>query len=1319
MFKNRTLKAKMSAGFALSILIMFSAAMYGLMGLLENNDQFSQIAEVSSESQLTSKIDSLLYSQRLLFKKYETSSDAIFIDQYNELSIEIDDLVEEFYNTSRNLERMNYIKDIESKRDEYNSDFISYQSNNSKMLPLYAKLATVGNNMINELTIIKEISFDRSEFEVYNNASDALTHLLNARLLASKFYDFHNASYYNDYSRNYAMYKKSLENMSEIGDLHIYKSEYYSLVKDKKEYEDGLFSMKLHINQLDLIMAKMNLNGPEVSVLAGLISESASKETLKIQEIIKIHNDRRSVVMLIISFVSMIIGVFVAINILRLVLNPISYLTSTFEKISKSSEGNIDFRLPDTSDDEIGKMSFAFNQFMIKIQTMMDDINYQNKLKTAESDLANISREETNLTFVTNSFLDYICNNLNILVGVLYLPFEDGYKIDSSHAYTMRKNESSVVRTGEGLIGQSIKEKKMIVVENLASDHVPLQSGLGSSNMKSVLVLPCISEGKIECIIELASTDAFSDYQVKLLEELSKLIARFISTIKVENQMKELYDKTLTQSEELQMQQEELRQSNEELEEQARSLRESEGKLQLQQEELRVSNEELETYTKQLEEQTNILNERNEALLITQNDMNEKATELAKANKYKSEFLANMSHELRTPLNSILVLSQLLEDRDHNEALTDKEREFASTIHSSGSDLLNLINGVLDLSKVEAGKLIINNEKVYIKELVQENERMFMQMAETKNIDLIFDIDKNTPDYIVTDYMRLNQIVKNLLSNAIKFTHDGHVKMNIRNLNDNEVVSTGYIKSENLVIEVSDTGIGIPKHKLEEVFEAFKQSDGTTSRQYGGTGLGLTISLEIAKLLNARILLESELDYGSKFVLVIPIDSKLTERNSDVLNIVNMNSMDKKEKINSQLKNCEQSNSLNSEASEIFTLLDEKIDNQSSDLEIISKNKKLLIIEDDTTFAQILSDLASDRDYDVLIAHTAKDGIIMAKEYMPRGIILDIGLPDMDGVMLAELLSKDDDTKNIPIHIISGNEKTLDTALPKSIIGFLKKPVDIKSIYKTLAKIESVDSDNIKSILVVGECGGDDFSKFSQLGQVSVEKVKTAKEGIERLSSNVYACIVLDIKLSDMNGVDFMTKIRLENDIRTPIVIYTEEEINVDELDDINRYAETIILKSSRSKERLVDEVSLFLHDVDKKSEKDKNGNTIEKKGLDGIKVLLADDDNRNIFALMHVLEKHGMEVIVAKDGIEAVKQYENNEVDIVLMDIMMPKMDGYEAIQNIRQLDSGKHVAIIALTAKAMMDDKDKCINAGANDYLTKPVDVERLLSMIKVWLA
>ncbi|MBC7958310.1 MAG: response regulator, partial [Vallitaleaceae bacterium] len=518
----------------------------------------------------------------------------------------------------------------------------------------------------------------------------------------------------------------------------------------------------------------------------------------------------------------------------------------------------------------------------------------------------------------------------------------------------------------------------------------------------------------------------------------------------------------------------------------------------------------------------------------------------------------NMSHELRTPLNSILVLSQLLACKGADEPLSDKEKEFANTINSSGKDLLTLINGVLDLSKVEAGKLQVQNEKVYLTEILTENKNMFESMAEMKKIDFKLSIDPGMPKYIVTDSLRINQIMKNLISNSIKFTHEGQVSVRFRNLNDKETKDLMILSGEYIAIEVTDTGIGIPEDKQKEVFEAFKQSDGTTSRQYGGTGLGLTISLELAKLLGGNIHLESEVNKGSKFILVLPRNPITDKKELDIMSAIEiMNDYDvSKEDSNGNKEN------------KVAKITEPSVENE----------KRILIIEDDTNFAQILSHLAEEKGYVVTKAYTGKDGIKKAKADKPTGIILDIGLPDMDGMILAKMLSEDETTKNIPIHVISGSEDFSDgvgfEGMPKSIIGFLKKPVDIKSIYRTLSKIENADTKGQKKILVVGACGDEDFKKFTQLGQVQIKKVLTGKEAIEELKTQIYGCIILDIKLSDTNGVDFMTKLRQELEIYTPIIIYTEEEINTDDIDDINKYAETIILKSSKSKERLVDEVS-------------------------------------------------------------------------------------------------------------------------------------------------
>ena len=1299
---NMNLKTKATIGFAIVFLIMFLSAMVGLLGLLDNSRQFHTFYKITEEGQLSIEIDSYQYAQRLAFKKYETGNDTQFVNQYNEIDVHMKKAIVSFLEISKDKERKNYIQEITLKSNEYKENLDAYVFMANDIPANYEELTESGGELIDALTIMEEMALKEKNFQTYAAVSDARAHLMAARLRASRFSDYNIMNEFNLYVDSYILFEEDVKLLQRIESNLDFKLEYYTLTKYIPRYKAGMELLRQDIVKLSIISDQMDLIGPEISSLTAKIKASTQDDINFFNAQLVESNQRNSFYIGIIFLIAIIVGSIVIISILKLVLSPINFLKDTFENIS-SSDADTDFRLPETSNDEIGKMSKAFNVFMLKIKEMIEDVRYQNLLKSAETDMYEIVRLEDDINIISNNVVSYLCKNFKMLIGAIYIPNEDGaFQLIASYAYTNRNLVGTTVEIGEGVIGQVIKEQKMYMIHELPEDYILVKSGLGDAKPNSLVVIPCLNEGELVGIIELASFHDFSVRQISILEALSEILGRILSSVNVRHQMKDLLDKTLDQSETLQVQQEELLQSNEELEEQARALKESEGKLQLQQEELRVINEELETHSKMLEEQKRILHEKNSALVTVQEEMGRKADALENANRYKSEFLANMSHELRTPLNSILVLSQLLAGKELNTPLSDKEKMFASTIHSSGKDLLTLINGVLDLSKVEAGKLQVYNEKVYLTEIVTENKNIFESMADMRKLELMFSIEAGMPEYIVTDSMRLNQIMKNLISNSIKFTHKGHVSVRFRPLKEKETRALLVHPGDYIVIEVTDTGIGIPKDKLKEVFEAFKQSDGTTSRQYGGTGLGLTISLELAKLLGGNILLESEVNKGSEFLLAIPRKPIVDKRESNLISTIEM--MDNYDGSENQKKEAE------------TKILVPSIGNE----------KRILIIEDDQTFAQILSDLAEEKGYVVTKSFTGKDGIKKAKSDKPIGIILDIGLPDMDGIILAKMLSEDETTKNIPIHVISGSEDYNEGAdlegMPKSIIGFLKKPVDIKSIYKTLAKIESIDTIGTKRILVVGSCGDEDFKKFTQLGQIQIHKVLTGKEAIEELNTQIYGCIILDIKLSDTNGVDFMTKLRKELDIHTPIVIYTEEEINTDEIDNINMYAETIILKSQKSKDRLVDEVSLFLHDVKRSTIDNRPVNRIivdDKNALLGVRVLLADDDSRNVFALMHLLEQNGMQVIVAKDGIEAVKQFEDNEVGLILMDIMMPKMDGYEAIKHIRETMKGRNIPIIALTAKAMSDDKDKCISAGANDYLTKPVDVSRLLSMIKVWLS
>jgi signal transduction histidine kinase/CheY-like chemotaxis protein/HAMP domain-containing protein len=987
----------------------------------------------------------------------------------------------------------------------------------------------------------------------------------------------------------------------------------------------------------------------------------------------------------------LLVEIVAAYLVIRRIMNPITTLETTFDDIA-TGEIDLDFRMSVATNDEIGHMSDSFNQFMVKLKEMMDETNFQNWLKTAQNELNTIVRDEDNYQILTNNTLSYICKYLDLPIGAFYLVEGDELKLSSTYAYKNRKELLGTVKKGEGIVGQCLIEKTPFILNDLPDDYLLVQSGLGSVKPKNLCVLPCMHEEDVLGIIEVGSLKPMDEETMNLLTLLSDSIATAMHSTQLRSEMRILLERTITQSEEMKQQQEELRQINEELEEQARALRDSESQLQQQQEELRVSNEELEERTKQLEIQKNVVDEKNDDLLKKQAEIIEKAEALELSNTYKSEFLANMSHELRTPLNSILVLSNLLADRNNESPLSDKEKEFAKTINSSGADLLKLINDILDLSKVEAGKLDIHHDDIMLEDLAVESQNLFSPLAEAKGIEFVTHVDENAGKLINSDKTRIQQIVKNLVSNAIKFTDVGTVQLNVRKPTPFECDSLNLIIEDHIAFEVTDTGIGIPEEKQQLIFEAFRQADGTTSRKFGGTGLGLTISRELAALLGGEIILESQYGKGSKFVLILPVIAP-----KEAIPVSHV----PKPVVTKPLELKDAAVTIN-------------------DLTVEESINRLLIIEDDLTFATILKELATEKGFETTIATTAGDALDLVDVFKPTAIILDLGLPDMDGRELATKFEKLDVTKNVPIHVISGRDA--ETSMPTSVIGFLKKPVDIKSIYLTLSKIEKVTKSDNPLLLVIGECGNEDFDHFSKLGQLEVEKVLTVKAGLSHLNQNLAGIIILDQILLKKEEKDFERLFKEFGQI--PTIIYSENELSKDELDELSKFSDNIILKSSKTTERLKDEVSLFLHGMKDNETSELKFNENAVKPLDdeifiGKKVLVVDDDERNVFALSHLLQKYGFEVDVCEDGEESIEFFKKQkETDLVLMDIMMPKVDGYEAIREIRKLDNGKDVPIIVLTAKAMKENRDKCLKAGANDYLTKPIDVEKLLSLLQVWV-
>ena len=738
---------------------------------------------------------------------------------------------------------------------------------------------------------------------------------------------------------------------------------------------------------------------------------------------------------------------------------------------------------------------------------------------------------------------------------------------------------------------------------------------------------------------------------------------------------KELAD----QAEELQIQQEELRQLNEELEQQTQNLKQ-------QQEELQMTNEEL-------EEQTQSLEIKNKEVEASKNDIEQKTKQLEISSKYKSEFLANMSHELRTPLNSLLILSKdLSENRKKN--LDDVQVESAEIIYKSGHDLLVLINEVLDLSKIEAGKMAINIEKVTLKRFTDDLIRDFKHQAELKGLKLTCKLDEKLPESIRTDAQRLNQILKNLLSNAIKFTKKGSVSLSI----DRNTQNT-------LMISVTDSGIGISEDKQTAIFEAFQQAEGGTSRKYGGTGLGLSISRELAKLLGAEIKLNSKLNEGSTFSLIIPLEINPEQEP------VSTNTL------KPEMHKPHPENDIN--------YLNYPGINDDRDT-IIPEDKVVLIIEDDLKFAAILLHQANKKGFKCLSAASGEDGLVLASKYKPQAIILDMGLPGISGHSVLLDLKANPSVRHIPVHVISANDRSLEP-IREGAVEYLMKPISKNELEEAFNRIENFVNRKIKNLLIIED--SENSRKAMRIlignGDVHCFEAGTGKEALELYEQNHIDCIILDLGLPDMSGFDLIQKLEdVKGHNIPPIIVYTGKELTMEENEMLQKYAESIIIKGIKSEERLLDETALFLHRTISNLPKSKQMiiNSLHDKEaiFHSKKILLVDDDMRNVFALSKILQERGMEVIKAENGIKALNMLENHaDIDLVLMDIMMPEMDGYEAMKRIRSQIKFKKLPVIALTAKAMKDDKQKCIDAGANDYITKPIDVERLLSLMRVWLS
>lgn len=926
------------------------------------------------------------------------------------------------------------------------------------------------------------------------------------------------------------------------------------------------------------------------------------------------------------------------------------------------------------------------------------ELTAQAWVKNGQAQLAEHMRGVISATELGDRILRYCAEYTGAKLGAIYFMQPSG-EVERTAQFAF-SNESSAYgsrfKLGEGLVGQVARDKKISLIHNLPDDYIVVASGTGKAKPRALLLSPLVVDEINQGVLELGFLDPPPPKVLEMISAVTQLVGGAIRARSYQERLQQLLHESQQLTEELQTQQEELRVSNEELEERTRILQETQVRLESQHAELEQSNEQLEEQASLLEEQKRTLDLRNSDLESARQDLEQKAREIAAASQYKSEFLANMSHELRTPLNSSLILAKLLKDNPQGN-LSAEQVEFAATIYSAGNDLLLLINDILDLSKVEAGKLEIHPESLAITQLFSDLKRTFSPIAKDKKLELKFLTSPNAPEKVTTDRSRLEQVLKNLLANALKFTSQGSVEL-----------SAAAGPNGGIRLLVKDTGIGIDPSQHQLIFDAFRQADGTSSRKFGGTGLGLSISRNLAELLGGTIELESEIGKGSTFILTLPAQISVAAERVSPRKPVETPAPKRVE----------------------LPQPKEKIpvkEMVSDDRNRASKGAKklLLMVEDDMKYAKILLEVARGDGFTCLLATSVDDGFQLAKDFAPVAILLDMRLPDGSGLGLLDRLKRDAATRHIPVYGMSVHDYSRE-ALHLGAAEFTLKALDAAEIKKTLAKIEAKASSRGKRVLLVEDDAVQRKSveRLIATKGVEIEAVGSGEEALAKLSELTYDCTIIDLKLPDMTGFELLEKMSAKPLFTLPpVIVYTGRQLSRADEERLYRYSRSIIVKGARSPERLLDEVTLFLHQSDAElSEENKKmllTSRSRDRNLEGRTILVVDDDVRNVFALTHALEAKGAIAAIARNGREAVESVEAKpEIELILMDIMMPEMDGLEAMKKIRESSSRPNIPIIAITAKAMQDDYEKCLAAGANDYLPKPVDVDKLLSLIRVWI-
>ncbi|GAA3768348.1 response regulator [Flavobacterium ginsengiterrae] len=1101
---------------------------------------------------------------------------------------------------------------------------------------------------------------------------------------------------------------KSNAYFEKLDELTVDNPSQQRLLEDLRDKRSGFFKylnnqiVKKRLSKATLIF-DLNEGRNMMNEMRAIIRKIENSEQKLLQE--RNANSERygtySLVLIIIAFfIAFIISIVFLIRILK-DYNERSLLQQELEKkdietgqrievistiASNISKGNYDIRVDDTKADALGSVGESLNAMGVSLRTSFDLLSQKEWLQTGIAELNNVMLGDKAQQKLSKDIIEFLCQYTNSSAGILYILEENELISSGGYSYIPNKNRERIQK-GQGLIGQAITSGKLLELKTLSPDDIQINYALGQVKPTHIVAFPLI-DNKIEGAIELASIYGFSDLHLEFLKTVANNIGIAVRSTQNRRRVMELLEETKSQSEELQMQHSELEAINAELEAQTEKLQASEEELRVQQEELEQTNEELSERSVLLEEKNNEIQKKSEALELT--------------TRYKSEFLANMSHELRTPLNSILLLSRLLSE-NNNKSMNNEEIEFAKVIQSSGNSLLGLIDEILDLSKIEAGKMELEFLDVSTKEITDTLWNLFNLVAKEKGIEFEI-ISKDAPLVIKTDKMRLEQILKNLISNAVKFTEKGKVSLEIKVDTDDDKI---------ICFIVKDTGIGIPLEKQPLVFEAFQQADGSTKRKYGGTGLGLSISRELAKLLRGEIVLHSKVNEGSTFTLCLPVfGSALHKLNVEKIPPTDFTEPEAESEPNILTKKY------------ISPVIPDEIDDDRDSIK--QGDKVILIIEDDINFAKSLLAFTRQKGYKGIVAVRGDYALNFTLLYKPVGVLLDIELPVKSGWEVLEELKDHAETKHIPVHIMSSH-KLKQESLLKGAVDFLDKPVAFDKIPDVFLRIEHIINKEAQKVLIIEDNPkhAKALAYFLETYNINSEIKSEVSDGIQALGKTEVDCVILDMGIPDKQAYQILDGVKKNPGLeKLPVIVFTGKSLSLKEEVKIKKYADSIIVKTAHSYQRMLDEVSLFLHLVEEKKEgNDKKEGYKKLNLLNNIlhdkKVLIVDDDVRNIYSLTKALEAFKMTIITAFDGNDAIKVLnENPDTDIVLLDMMMPNMDGYETAEKIRDNPKFLNLPLIAVTAKAMTGDREKCIKAGASDYITKPVDVDQLLSLLRVWL-